>query len=209
MELRRKRSVLHTECLLPSFVVYTLPPRIDMRVREEVEVFNSNIDITDVLENEKNCIDLRRVPRMGLGCFARVHIPMHTDVTFMSGVVRTKAPVRGDHSISLGRLEGFDLTLDCTTIANHGHMRFANHSCDPNCIAVGLPCDLTGLVFWKLRTLRDIAADEQLTYAYGGGFWKKLGGINPVKPGYRLVLCLCAEGGCPNGFARHERRSVC
>jgi SET domain-containing protein len=127
----------------------------------------------------------------------------------MSGTIVTKPPLSGSHSMFLGNVGSCNLTLDSVgTTASLMHL--VNHACEPfcNCNAVQVVCPTTGLTLWCLKTLRDIDANEQVTYAYGGLFWKHIETIVPrEKSGYRLVCCSCdpETGKCHNNFARHER----
>jgi SET domain len=211
--LRPKRSREEEDA--PEIVAYTLPPRLEARLRDEIADFHRNMQekLREIADNERAFLRVESIPNMGLGCRASAPIPRGTVLTYMSGVVVDRAPRDGNHSMSIGVVGRHKLVVDSTRAGtSRGFMHLVNHACPPfsNCAAVDVLCDETGLTLWTLVASRDIAVGEQVTYTYGGGFWKSIHSIWPYKRGYSLVMCACnpQDGTCPNEFARHERRRV-
>ena len=86
-----------------------------------------------------------------------------------------------------------------------GSVQLANHSCSPNCTTYSYDPG-NGLSLEILQTSREIRPGEQITFAYGGNFWKRGGGPCPGSiREFRKVLCRCALPACPKGLARWER----
>jgi hypothetical protein len=211
---RPKRSRDEDDKPAPEIIAYTLPPRLVTRLQDELIEFHRNMQtkLKEIADNEQAFLHVGPTANMGLGCTAKAPIPRGTVLTYMSGVVVDRAPRDGNHSMSIGVVGRHKLVVDSTrSCTSRGFMHLVNHACPPfsNCTAVDVLCDATGLTLWTLVSSRDIALNEQVTYTYGGGFWKPLHTIWPYKRGYSLVLCGCNGGSCPNNFARHERgRSV-
>ena len=113
----------------------------------------------------KPMIEMRSSTIHGNGVFALRDIPAGTEIVEYAGKRLTHA--RADHKYGGTSMSGhtflFTLNADYVIDGNQdgNDARWINHSCDPNCEA---ETD-DGRVF--IRTLRNIAAGEELFYDYG------------------------------------------
>ncbi len=113
-------------------------------------------------------IEVRDSGIQGRGVYATAAIKKGTWIIEYTGerISHDEADARYDDE-SMDRHHTFLFIVDkdvCLDAAVHGNdARYINHSCDPNCEAILAASDKE---IW-IVALRDIAADEELTYDYG------------------------------------------
>ncbi|HSE43163.1 MAG TPA: SET domain-containing protein [Acidobacteriota bacterium] len=107
------------------------------------------------------------------GLFNEEEIPAWNFIGEYTGVVRRHYPIIGKISdycflYPTSRYFYGKHLLDSQHRGNE--IRYANHSDNPNCEITGIFCD--GLFHLILRSIEDIPAHTQLTYDYGGRYWR-------------------------------------
>ena len=149
--------------------------------------------------------------RHGRGYRATRPIPSGTEIAFYTGRLEKVAHASCCHLISIGFTElGYRLTVDGTPPLDRplpvGSMQLVGHSCTPNCDTDHLETAST-LELVILRTNREITVSEEVTFSYGGSFWRTRSTLRgPAPAGQQLIQCACARP-CPNDFARFEKAS--
>ena len=107
----------------------------------------------------------------------------------------------GEH---LGRRVAVDGTPEPGSKPGVSSMQLVNHSCAPNCVADHKDF---GQELWicYLTATRNIFEGEQITFRYGGDFWRS--GRREPNPGAKLVVCKCGTSTCKRPW-RWERRQT-
>lgn len=144
--------------------------------------------------------ELRHSSIHGLGAFALREIPAGTRIAEYTGerITQDEADARYDddsmehHHTFLFKLDD-DTLLDATRRGNAS--RFINHSCEPNCESV----TEDGHIY--IDAIKDIAADEELTYDYrivrAGRYQKSWD---------TLYACRCGAPSCRGTMLAPRRR---
>ena len=127
------------------------------------------------------------------GLYAAKNIKAGTKIIYYKGKIITKKETErnpkydNDKAIYLFNLNSkYDLDGDFT----FNTARLINHSCNPNCEVSG-----SGLKVW-VYAIKDIKADEELTYDYGFSFDED----------YKQFPCKCGSKNCVGYIVREESR---
>ena len=146
----------------------------------------------------------------GRGYRARQNIPEKTALAFYTGTLEKVAPASSCHVISIGLTElGLNLVVDGTPPPDAslplGSLQLVNHSCNPNCETEYIETEST-LELVVLRSIRHIEAGENISFTYGGTFWRPARSLQRRPRGIKMVHCACtAPSLCPNEYARLEK----
>jgi SET domain-containing protein len=138
-------------------------------------------------------IEVRRSPIHGTGVFATRDIKAEEEIVWYEGALITHA--EADAREDTGHTFLFTLNewwvVDAAVGGNDA--RFINHSCDPNCEAVGVEDDSGDPSKEQIviQAMRDIRAGEELTYDY------QLETEEPIDDEDReLWRCRCGAANC-------------
>uniref|UniRef100_A0AC34QE42 Methionine synthase n=1 Tax=Panagrolaimus sp. JU765 TaxID=591449 RepID=A0AC34QE42_9BILA len=147
-------------------------------------------------------VEIRLVPNMGFGVFAKEFIAEGTDVGVYWGFVTFRSSTSFDKIEFPDKPYGFstfdhftnmDVLIDAQNCGNF--TRFMNHSCNNNlnCRVVYIGGDCGRIPSPVFFAMRDIQSGEQLTIDYGTDYFEILG-----------IACQCGEENCREMVRRED-----
>lgn len=148
----------------------------------------------------------RQSPIHGNGVFAARVLPAETVLVEYRGRLRTHAQALHLYGDSADSGHTFLFTLNDTHVIDanfDGNLaRWINHSCDPNCEAVGDELVINGSLRERviIQSLRPIAVGEEITIDYGIVLEER-----HTARMKRIWACLCRSEECTGTLLRPKR----
>ena len=204
----RTSRVAEAQALAPAFdfEIYTVGEGFNASIGQELEKMVAYLHASSealgfcrsIRGNAEQFIKAKNCSS-GQGYFASQTIPPQTRICFYTGtLIPRKMRPHSNHRMDLGMHFNLQLAIDGTPEATAqpflGSMQMVNHSCRPNCAADHKDFGHGQLGVCYLTTMREVQAEEQITFDYKGDFWSS--GAPRPKPGFKVITCRCGSREC-------------